>query len=196
MSTWGYKNALGDPRITRRAADKAAGAEVAAVVRFILFGSTLPARNATLSATEEQDTASLQATVSSGPAAANLSLVATEATDTAAFSSAVLVASSLSATEAQDTTAFQVGVRVAALLLADEAPDTAAFQTKTPVSGTLVADEDPDTATFQMSVEIGAALTAQEAQDTALLLVGDSATRGNISITGMMANTGTLLNRS
>ena len=177
-------------------------------------------RNLTLVATDVNDTANLQATVTSAPAnlaisategytdaaslqatvtavARNAALVATDPSDSASLVIKVPVNATLAGTDINDSASMNASVLVSSILVATETVDAASLQASVTVKATLNATDLPDSAALACSVPINAYMSATEASDSAYLLVDTGAAPGAglQPLLGMMANTGTLLLR-
>jgi hypothetical protein len=177
-------------------------------------------RNLTLVATDTNDTADLQATVTTAPAnltisategytdaaslqvtvsavARDATLVATDTNDSALLIIKVPVNATLSGTDTNDSASMNASVLVSSILVATETVDAASLQVTVASNLTLNATDSPDSASLSCSVPVNAYLSATEPSDSAYLLVDTGAAPGAglQPLLGMMANTGTLLLR-
>ena len=152
-------------------------------------------RSLALVATDAVDAASMQATVSSG-SSANCTMNVTDVMDSRSLSGSVTVASRMAVTDAKDAASCVVGVRVTAMLNRTDQADSASLQAKVSVGARFSATDTGDSAVARLSVSVSFTSAAAEYADFAHLQVaGTDVVQGN-HLVGMLANTGTLVNRS
>lgn len=156
---------------------------------------TAAARNATLNKAEGYtDSVSLQATVTA--LTSNATLVATDIKDSAALVVKVPINATLSGTDIKDSASLKTNVLISTILVATETVDFVNLKANVATNCRLNATDISDNAALNCSVLINFVLTATETQDSAILRMDTGAgVVGLEPLVGMMANTGTLLLR-
>lgn len=124
------------------------------------------ARNNTgaVAATEEEDTAAISATVSSGTI--NNTLAQTEADDTSSAAAQVKITTSLASTEEDDSSAIAAKVAITTSIAATEEDDSTSISSQVKISASVAATEDEDTSAISAQVKISSSVAQTEEDDT------------------------------
>ena len=152
-------------------------------------------RSLALVATDAVDAASMWATVSSG-SSANCTMSVTDTMDSRSLFGSVAVAFRLASTDSVDSASCVVGALVTARMAGTDSSDAASMQAKASVGVRFSATDSVDTAVAHLSVAVSLTAAAAEHSDFAYLQVAGTDVVPANHIVGMLANTGTLVNRS